>query len=86
MSQINVRIEEKTKKAASKVLADVGLDLSTGVKIFLHQVITEKGLPFKPTKNPAALRAEWDRESAWARKHGKRYTDVREALKDLGIK
>ena len=85
MTQINVRIEEKTKKAASKALADIGLDLSTGVKIFLHQVIADKGLPFRPKKNPAALRAEWDKEVAWARKHGKKYTDVGELFRDLDI-
>lgn len=83
MTTLNVRIEEKTKKAASKVLKRVGLDLSTGVKIFLHQVITEKGLPFRPTKNPTALRAEWDKEVAYARKHGKRYDSAEELLKDL---
>ena len=83
MSTINVRIEEKTKRAASKALASMGLDLSTGVKIFLHQVVTEQGMPFKPTKNPAALRAEWDREVAWALKHGKKYDSAEELLKDL---
>jgi len=82
MSTVNVRIEEKTKRAASKALADVGLDLSTGVKIFLHQVITEKGLPFRPTKNPAALRAQWDKEVADALKRGKVYSP-RDALKGL---
>jgi len=60
----------------------MGLDLSTGVKIFLHQVVTEQGLPFKPTKNPAALRAEWDKEVAEARKSGKVY-NARDALKGL---
>jgi len=83
MSTINVRIEEKTKRAASKALASMGLDLSTGVKIFLHQVVTEQGMPFKPTKNPAALRAEWDKEVAWALKHGKKYDSAEELLKDL---
>ena len=61
----------------------MGLDLSTGVKIFLHQVVTEQGMPFKPTKNPAALRAEWDKEVAWALKHGKKYDSAEELLKDL---
>ena len=83
MTTINVRIEEKTKKAASKALAGMGLDLSTGVKLFLHQVVTEQGLPFTPTKNPAALRAKWDKEVAYARKHGKRYDSAEELLKDL---
>jgi len=85
MTTVQVRIEEKTKKAAQKALADIGLDLSTGVKIFLNQVVTEKGLPFTPTKNRAALRAKWDKEVAEARKHGKRYTDVKELFKDLSI-
>ena len=85
MSQINVRIEEKTKRAASKALADIGMDLSTGVKLFLHQVITEQGLPFTPTKNPVALRAKWDKESAWTLKHGKRFTDTKDLLRDLDV-
>ena len=61
MTTVQIRIEEKTKKAAQKALAGIGLDLSTGVKIFLNQVVTEKGLPFTPTKNPAALRAKESR-------------------------
>ncbi len=83
MTQINVRIEAKTKREASKALADIGLDLSTGVKLFLHQVVTEKGLPFTPTKNPAALRAKWDREIAESRKRGKFYTSAQEMLEDV---
>ena len=83
MTTLNVRIEEKAKKAASKALADIGLDLSTGVKLFLHQVVTEQGLPFTPTKNPAILRAKWDREVAQARKKTNFYKSGRDALKDL---
>ena len=83
MTTVNVRIEEKTKKAASKVLADIGLDLSSGIKIFLHQVVVERGLPFMPRKNPAALRAEWDRDVEEALRNGKRYTDGKELLGDL---
>ncbi len=83
MTTLNVRIEQKTKVAASKALASMGLDLSTGVKIFLHQVITEQGLPFTPTKNLAALRAKWDKEVAQALKKGKRYNSAEELLKDI---
>ena len=82
MTQLNIRIEEKTKKAAQKALSDIGLDLSSGVKLFLHQVATEKGLPFQPTKNPAALRAKWDTEVSNA-KRGKSYKTGKEALADL---
>jgi DNA-damage-inducible protein J len=86
MSQINVRVEEKTKKAASKALADIGLDMSSAVNMFLKQVITEQGLPFTPSKtkrDPKKIRAEWDKEVAWALKHGKRYSSAEEMLKDI---
>ena len=83
MSTINVRIEEKTKRAASKALKGIGLDLSSGVKLFLNQVAIEQGLPFTPTKNAKKLRAKWGREVAWALKHGNRYDSAEELLKDL---
>ncbi len=83
MTTLNVRIEEKTKKAASKALADIGLDLSSGVKLFLAQVVTEKGLPFTPTKNLAAIRAKWDREASETLKNGKSYKNARAVLKDI---
>ena len=82
MTTLNIRIEEKTKAAASKALQRMGLDLSTGVKMFLHQVITEQGMPFTPTHNPVALRAKWDREVREARK-GKNYSSGRAVLRDI---
>ena len=82
MATLNVRIEEKTKKAASKALKSIGLDLSSGVKIFLHQVAREKGLPFTPTKNTTAIAAKWNKEVADALKRGKVY-GARDALKGL---
>ncbi len=83
MSTVNVRIEEKTKKAASKALKSIGLDLSAGIKMFLHQVVTEQGLPFRPTKTPLVSRAQLDAEFDEAIRNGKRYTSGRELLDDL---
>ena len=83
MTTVNVRVEEKTKKAASKALADIGLDLSSGIKLFLNQVATEKGLPFTPTRNTAVIRARWDMQVADARKNGKVYKGGKEVLADL---
>ncbi len=83
MTTINVRVEEKTKKAASKALKGIGLDLSSGIKIFLHQVAVEKGLPFRPSKTPLVSRAQLDREFEDAMKDGKRYTSGKELLGDL---
>ena len=85
MTTVNVRIEEKTKKAASKALKGIGLDLSSGIKMFLNQVAIDKELPFRPTAQPKVSRAQLDKEFEHARKHGKRYTSAKELFKDLGI-
>ncbi len=60
MTTINIRIEDETKAQAAKTFAKLGLDMSSAVKIFLNQVVHEKGLPFIPTINPTALRDRWD--------------------------
>ena len=65
---VNVRLDRKIKTAAGKTLSGLGLDMSTAVKMFLYQVVTEQGIPFTPTKNPAAIRARWDAQVAEALK------------------
>lgn len=65
---VNVRLEKKMKAKASKALSGLGLDMSTAVKMFLYQVVAEQGIPFVPTKNPAAIRARWDAQAADALK------------------
>ncbi len=69
---INIRIDKSTKDHAQKTLESIGLDLSSGVKLFLNQVITEQGIPFTPTKNRISIRAKWDAEAKEALK-GKGY-------------
>ena len=83
MTTLNVRIEEKTKAQAAKVLDKMGLDMSSAVKLFLHQVIKEDGLPFTPTNNAATIRARWDKEVAEALKSGKVYRSGTDALVHL---
>lgn len=83
MSTLSIRIEEKTKKEASKTLAALGLDISSAVKMFLNQVVIEQGIPFKPSRTPREIREEWDKEVAWALKHGKRYSSASEMMTDI---
>ena len=47
MSTIQVRIDEKTKKSAKKVLDSIGMDMSSAVKIYLHQIVESQGIPFR---------------------------------------
>ena len=83
MGTLNIRIDKDIKTKAGKTLSALGLDTSTAVRIFLHQVVVEKGLPFTPTSNPVAIRQRWDKEVARARERGRRFETAQEALSDL---
>jgi len=84
MTTLNIRIEENIKNKANKTLSSMGLDMSTAVKMFLNQVITENGLPFIPTnKKHLLLRAKWDKEITEALKSGKSYKNAKELFKDM---
>ena len=83
MGTLNVRIDKDIKIKAGKTLSALGLGTSTAVRLFLYQVVAEKGLPFIPTRNPVTIRAQWDKEVALARKNGRRYKTAKETLADL---
>ena len=46
----NISIDAETKAKAQAMLADLGLDLSTAVNIFLKQMLYEGGIPFSITR------------------------------------
>ncbi|MEE1246119.1 MAG: type II toxin-antitoxin system RelB/DinJ family antitoxin [Acutalibacteraceae bacterium] len=46
----NISIDAETKVKAQVMLADLGLDLSTAVNIFLKQMLYEGGIPFSITR------------------------------------
>ncbi len=47
MSHIQLRIDEKTKKAAKKVLDKLGIDMTSAIKVYLKQIVINQGIPFK---------------------------------------
>ena len=58
-TKIDIRIDKETKKKAQKTLDELGLDLSTGVKLFLKSVIATQSIPFEVrTKNGYTLAQE----------------------------
>ena len=83
MATLSIRIEEKTKREANKTLSALGLDMSSAVKMFLNQVVIEQGIPFKPSRTPQQVKDEYDKEVAWALKHGKRYTSASKMFEDI---
>ena len=51
-TKINIRVDKKTKEQAKKTLEALGLDLSSGVKLFLKSVVNTQSIPFEVrTKN-----------------------------------
>ncbi len=83
---LQIRIDSKDKKDAQKIFKDLGMDITTGVKSFIKQVVIDKALPFQPrTENgfTPEFEAMILRESAWAKKHAKRYTNVDDMFRDL---
>ena len=46
-TQLQIRIDEKTKKEAKKVFENFGLDISTAVKMMLKQAIFTNKIPFE---------------------------------------
>jgi DNA-damage-inducible protein J len=43
---IQLRVDEKLKEDASKIFEELGMDLSTAIRIFLVRSVKEKGIPF----------------------------------------
>jgi DNA-damage-inducible protein J len=84
MTTLNVRIDPKLKKQASKTLGELGFDMSGAIKIFLTQVVQEQALPFKPAKrSPKEIRAQWDKEVEEALASGKSYRSAKEMHDDI---
>jgi addiction module RelB/DinJ family antitoxin len=65
---IRSRIDTATKQEAQILLKRFGLSMSDAIRLFLHQVVLEKGLPFnvKLPENEAAEHDRWFREQVAA--------------------
>ena len=44
---MNIRVDNDIKNNAKKIFAELGMDLTTAVNIFLRQSIREHGMPFE---------------------------------------
>jgi DNA-damage-inducible protein J len=46
-AEVRTRVSPQLKTQATAVLADCGLNVSDAVRLFLRQVVTQRGLPFE---------------------------------------
>ncbi len=62
----NISIDADVKKQAQELFADLGLDLSTAINIYLKKAISEQGIPFDVTRevpNSVTMKAIADSEN-----------------------
>ena len=83
----NISIDAETKAKAQVMLADLGLDLSTAVNIFLKQMLYEGGIPFSITREvPNKLTLEAMKEAQEMLRSSekyKKYDSVDSMMEDI---
>ena len=85
-SIIQIRIDKETKNQAKKIFEKMGLDISSGVKVYLKQVVLSRSIPFElRTENGFTPDQEkrMIKEAKWALKNGKRHTSIDQLFRDL---
>ncbi len=46
---LQVRVDGSVKKEAEEILRNLGLNMSSAIRLFLSRVVIEQGLPFRMT-------------------------------------
>ena len=67
MAAITINTDSETESKAKSIFADLGLDMSTAINIYLKQVIYQEAIPFELSKSKTVnkkiprsdLRGKW---------------------------
>ncbi len=61
-TNVNIRMDAGLKAQAEELFADLGLNMSTAVNLFIRQAVRQQGIPFPITRqiNPEILSAMQD--------------------------
>lgn len=83
----NISLDADLKKASQELYADLGMDLTTAVTIFLKQSLRVQGLPFIVTREntnaeTAAALNEYYEMKSHPEKY-KRYSSFRDAMNEV---
>lgn len=87
MANVNVRIDEDTKRQAEQIFESLGLTASTAINLFYKQVIITNSIPFelrleKPNKKTIQALKEAKRIEEHPEKY-KGYRSSNELMEDL---
>ena len=61
-TSLNIRIDEELKKKAELLFADLGLNMSSAITVFLRSSVDYNGIPFEIKKTGRANTAVGDEE------------------------
>ena len=83
----NISLDPELKRSSQELFADLGIDLSTAITLFLKQSLRVQGLPFavnrqNPTAEPAAALNEYVEMKARPEKY-KRYASFQDAMNEV---
>ncbi len=81
----NISIDADVKKQAQELFADLGLDLSTAISIYLKKAISEQGIPFEVKITNATTIAAMDEFEEMKKNPSayKRYPSFKAALNEV---
>lgn len=83
---IQLRIDKKIKNEAQDIFKKLGMDMTSGMKLFLSQVIRTKSIPFI-ARTVNGFTPEYEQmlldDIADAKINGKRFKTVKELMDDL---
>lgn len=48
-SVIQVRVDDELRQEATEIFEELGIDMSTAIRMFLKRTVKERGLPFSMT-------------------------------------
>ena len=83
-----VRIDEELKKQSMELFAQLGIDMSSAMNMFLKQCVMRGGLPFAveiPQYRSEVLEAMEEARRISKDPNTKRYSSFVEALEDLDV-
>ena len=83
-----VRIDEELKKQSMELFAQLGIDMSSAMNMFLKQCVMRGGLPFAveiPQYRSEVLEAMEEARRISKDLNTKRYSSFAEALEDLDV-
>ena len=82
---INIKTDAQLKKQAGKLFADLGMNMTSALNLFLRQAVREKRIPFEVADVPNAVTRAAMRESERMLHdpNTKYYTDLDEMWRDI---